>query len=243
MSINISLDKNKLASVICPLCQQQQPSIPKYLGFQALGLWPSQDMENWELSYKGGWLFAKYSGQQFAAVEVDRVHVGDLQTNQGDGVFAVIWLGELSDFFFIFTETTKAQYDTYTGMMLYKDGHMEFVSNPENISEQILSAGSIKAGDILLVGLYFLNDNGQLKVEAIVAKWDYASDSVTSLVDKWYNLSQRYPWKTGYVVEPMGQPCYYGIAGAWRGNRRPLSDYVHYLKMLGLADPNEVKPW
>lgn len=243
MSINISIDKNALANKICPICnsQIQVPNI-KYLGLQALKLIPSQDIDYFDIDYIGGWLFYKYTGTGFPAIEVDRVMVGNLLNNQADGFMAILWLGEMSDFYLAFTEITKAQYDTYTGIDIGKDGSVYFVSQPDNINEQV-ATGAINAGDILLVTIMFSKSNDQLSVNLVINKYDWDNDEIIQIANKTYNTSQTYPWKTAYILEPKGQSAYFSIAMARRENRAPPGMMIRLLRKLGLENPNDVKPW
>ena len=239
-SISITLDKTALANKICPLCGSL---LGKYALLQMLKLWPSQEPDNFDIDVAGGWLFLRYTGSGFPAVEVDRIRVNDLQVNQQDGFIAVIWLGQLSNFYLAFTEITKAQYSTYTGIDLNPDGSINFVSQPDNISEQIAPSGSVQAGDVLLIGITFSRTASALQVGVGISKWDFGQDAPVSIVSKTYNTNQNYPCKTAYILEPKGTNAYYAIAMARRENRAPPDVFMKLARKLGLANPNDVKPW
>lgn len=232
MSVNITLDRRKTLEALL----RPYNVIP-------WSMFNFGEPDNTDVVYRDGWFFVelKISGK-FPTVTHGKVHA-ELPPGGTDGSAMLVYVHELRNYFFHFLETEKGQYGTYLGIDLDADGKLRYVNVPEGKNITLVPAGSVRAGDTLLSGLYIVNDGGTKKVRVLIRRVDFATRKLVDLVDFTDTITYAYHVVSAYGPETKGEPCRFGIAFYSAGPISYVFDVAPWLVKYGLPDPREINPW
>ncbi len=246
MSIRIYLDANKLASAI----GAKANIFPYFMnGLIATGGHGPNEVA---MAIAGGWFFLRTLGPHFPAIAYEPVPwIGQLADTDMVRLEAIVGIIDVTSFYLFFTEITKAEYATYTGIDLSSDGRLSFVSIPENINSQI--ASGVASGNVLLLRIDVYKDGASWKAFPQVYKWDDTNKTFTRIDNQSsFTLTQTYRRKTVFTCEPKGVQARIALFGVGRQVlTKPtyyppmsISDvFYNYRVHLGMPLHTEVNPW
>lgn len=234
MSVNISIDRRQLLEALL----RQYNVIP--FSFTRISF---AEPDKADIIYRDGWFFfeLRVSGY-FPTITHGKVHA-ELPSFGSDGSVMLVYIHELRNYFFHFFETAKGRIETYLGTHLSADGSMSYTNNPDNKAQQLLPPQTIVPGDVLLSGLYIVNDAGTKKVRIIIKKVDFTRRTFVDLVDFTDTITYNYHVVNAFGPEPKGEPCKFGIAFIASGPMEYFYDTPHWLLKYGLPDPRTIHPW
>jgi len=252
-SISITLDKNVLASKICPLCGGiSEQDIFALNHLTELQLDAATDITGLDFAVKGGWLFVKYTGDKYPAVWFKQPvpYIGLLDQTEVFHLLALLYFPKTGfNAYLNFNERFRGEaYETANGM--YVTGNsIKLYTGGEGPT-----IATINAGDTVIVDtFYFYDANARAwKIGGTVYKFDFEQLSFSQLgIQTGTPKGSNYKWKYWAIIEGNANPYEIGIgyiliyedgtSNGINGNR------IYTIKVLAekgiLKNPADVYPF
>lgn len=232
MSLTINIDRSKLLEALV------KPYIPLSLMKFAMG-----EVDNADVWYRDGWVFyeLKITGR-YPALSLGKVRT-ILPTAGTDGAVVLAYLHEVTDYFLLFLETEKGRYETYLGIELDSNGRLRYVNNPEGKNVTLAPLGTVVNGDVLVLGLYIVNDAGTRRARILIDRVDPAQRTRTNIVNYTDTITYNLDPVSAYALEPKGVRCRWGVAFYAVGQIQYFYDAPGWLLKYGLPNPRTINPW